>query len=86
MAAHSSSRSPRGASANSRLPEYDLETTDIIPFNEFGDLDDLEFSNTSAFDRESRVIRAPELDDCHHTDDLIPLRLAVPSEFRSHVG
>jgi murein DD-endopeptidase MepM/ murein hydrolase activator NlpD len=90
LAAHSSSRSPRGASANFGLPEQDVETTDIIPFNEFGDLsdlgDDLEFSNTSAFDRESRVIRAPELDDCHHTDDLIPLRLAVPSEFRSPAG
>jgi murein DD-endopeptidase MepM/ murein hydrolase activator NlpD len=61
---------------------YDATITDIIPFNEFGDLDDLDFSNTSAFDRESRVIRAPELDDMHDTDDLIPLRLAVPSRFR----
>lgn len=58
------------------------EITDIIPFNEFGDLADLDFRENSAFDRESQVIHAPELDDLHDTDDLIPLRLAVPSEFR----
>ena len=58
------------------------EITDIIPFNEFGDLADLDFRDNSAFDRESQVIHAPELDDLHDTDDLIPLRLAVPSEFR----
>lgn len=61
----------------------DATVTDIIPFNEFGDLTDLDFCNTSAFDREARVIRAPELDDLHDTDDLIPSRLAVPSEFES---
>jgi hypothetical protein len=65
---------------------YDATITDIIPFNEFGDLDDLDFSNTSAFDRESRVIRAPELDDMHDTDDLTPMRLAVPSQFRPRTG
>nr|WP_263994244.1 M23 family metallopeptidase [Mycobacterium yunnanensis] len=54
----------------------------MIPFNEFGDLDELDFSNTAAFDRESLVIRAPELDDLHDTDDLTPLRLAVPAQFR----
>ena len=94
MAEHGSSKSPQGVSANRNDPRRssrdDNAITDIIPFNEFGDLldldDDLDFSNTSAFDRESRVIRAPELDDCHHTDDLIPLRLAVPSEFRSQPG
>jgi murein DD-endopeptidase MepM/ murein hydrolase activator NlpD len=59
------------------------EITDIIPFNEFGKLSDLEFDSSSAFDREARVIRAPELDDMHDTDDLIPVRLAVPSEFRA---
>ena len=58
------------------------EITDIIPFNEFGDLADLDFRENCAFDRESQVIHAPELDDLHDTDDLIPLRLAVPSEFR----
>jgi murein DD-endopeptidase MepM/ murein hydrolase activator NlpD len=59
------------------------EITDIIPFNEFGDLAELDFRDNSAFDRESQVIQAPELDDLHDTDDLIPLRLAVPSEFRA---
>jgi Peptidase family M23 len=57
----------------------------MIPFNEFGDLAELDFRDNSAFDRESQVIHAPELDDLHDTDDLIPLRLAVPSvpsEFR----
>jgi murein DD-endopeptidase MepM/ murein hydrolase activator NlpD len=58
------------------------EITDIIPFNEFGDLADLDFRENCAFDREAQVIHAPELDDCHDTDDLIPLRLAVPSKFR----
>ena len=65
---------------------YDATITDIIPFNEFGDLDDLDFCNSSAFDRESRVIRAPELDDLHDTDDLVPFRLAVPSEFQARTG
>jgi murein DD-endopeptidase MepM/ murein hydrolase activator NlpD len=59
------------------------EITDIIPFNEFGDLAELDFRDNSAFDRESQVIAAPELDDLHDTDDLIPLRLAVPTEFRA---
>lgn len=65
------------------VPEKPTEITDIIPFNEFGDLsDDFDFRANSTFDRESQVIKAPELDDLHDTDDLIPLRLAVPSEFR----
>ena len=89
MAQHRSSRSPAGVATNGRhtreVSEADLdasEITDIIPFNEFGDLADLDFRENSAFDRESQVIHAPELDDLHDTDDLIPLRLAVPSEFR----
>ena len=40
------------------------------------------FIEHSAFDRECQVIHAPELDDMAETDDLIPLRLAVPSKFR----
>jgi hypothetical protein len=65
------------------LPEPEAaEITDIIPFNEFGNLADLDFRENSAFDRESQVIHAPELDDLHDTDDLTPLRLAVPSQFR----
>ncbi|MBB2990954.1 murein DD-endopeptidase MepM/ murein hydrolase activator NlpD [Mycolicibacterium iranicum] len=58
------------------------EVTDIIPFNEFGDLADLEFLPHAAFDREAQVIHAPELDDLHDTDDLTPLRLVVPTEFQ----
>ena len=89
MASHRSSRSPDGVATNARhgrtafeAPEQAAEITDIIPFNEFGDLADLEFREHSAFDRESQVIHAPELDDMHDTDDLVPLRLAVPSKFR----
>lgn len=36
--------------------------TDIVPFNEFGSLDDLDFSS-NAFDLAADVLRAPELDD-----------------------
>ena len=79
MVQQGSSRTSRGVSAT----PYDGSITDIIPFNEFGDLDELDFSNSSAFDRESRVIRAPELDDLHDTDDLSPLRLAVPTQFQA---
>ena len=89
MAQHRSTRSPAGVATNARhtwkaseAGPDPSEITDIIPFNEFGDLADLDFRENSAFDRESQVIQAPELDDLHDTDDLIPLRLAVPSEFR----
>ncbi|MCW2554405.1 MAG: metalloendopeptidase-like rane protein, partial [Mycobacterium sp.] len=68
------------------MTPYDATITDIIPFNEFGDLGDLDFSNSSAFDRESRVVHAPELDDMHDADDLVPMRLAVPSQFRPLSG
>ncbi|BBY19716.1 M23 family metallopeptidase [Mycolicibacterium litorale] len=90
MAAHRSSRSREGVSTNARplqaisIPaERAAEVTDIIPFNEFGDLDDLDFRDSTAFDREAQVIGAPELDDLHDTDDLIPLRLAIPAQFRA---
>lgn len=89
MARHRSSSPPDGAATNdpfNGIPyapvDYDAAITDIIPFNEFGDLADLEFRENCAFDREAQVIHAPELDDLHDTDDLIPLRLAVPSQFR----
>lgn len=59
------------------------EVTDIIPFNEFGDLDDLECLSHADFDRDTEVILAPELDDLHDTDDLTPLHLVVPAEFRA---
>jgi murein DD-endopeptidase MepM/ murein hydrolase activator NlpD len=84
LAGHRSFSSPNGVATNARYRWLDpeaAEVTDIIPFNEFGKLDDLEF-HSSAFDRESQVIHAPELDDMAETDDLIPLRLAVPSKFR----
>ncbi|MGE0217864.1 MAG: M23 family metallopeptidase [Mycolicibacterium sp.] len=55
----------------------------MIPFNEFGDLDELDFLPHAAFDREARVIAAPELDDLHDTDDLEPLDLEIPREFRT---
>ncbi|WP_293053001.1 M23 family metallopeptidase [Mycobacterium sp.] len=56
------------------------EITDIIPFNEFGRLDELEFSDNILFDTEVEVLRAPELDDLTDTDDLTPLPLATPGE------
>ncbi|MDI3314914.1 MAG: M23 family metallopeptidase [Mycobacterium sp.] len=52
----------------------------MIPFNEFGDLDDLDFSHNSVFTVEAQVLRAPELDDLHDTDDLTPLPLQPPGE------
>jgi murein DD-endopeptidase MepM/ murein hydrolase activator NlpD len=55
------------------------EVTDIIPFNEFGSLDDLDFSDNCAFNKEAQVLRAPELDDTDDTDNLTVLRLAGPS-------
>jgi murein DD-endopeptidase MepM/ murein hydrolase activator NlpD len=61
--------SPTGVATNARNRWSDPEAphiTDVLP----------------AFERERQVIHAPELDDMHHTDDLIPLRLAVPSKFR----
>jgi murein DD-endopeptidase MepM/ murein hydrolase activator NlpD len=86
LAAHRASRSPRGATTTARPGKIDVDVTEVIPFNEYGDLDELDFSNTSAFDREARVNRAPELDDLHDTDDLVPSRLAVPSQFAGRPG
>ncbi|BBY82060.1 M23 family metallopeptidase [Mycolicibacterium pulveris] len=90
MAAHRSSRFPAKGTTKrqitGRVTESPAEVTDIIPFNEFGDLSDVDFRESIAFDRESAVIHAPELDDLHDTDDLAPLRLAVPSEFQAGPG
>ncbi len=86
MAEHSSSRTLRGTATKGLSTQRPAEVTDIIPFNEFGDLHDLDFRDSSAFDKEQRVIAAPELDDLHDTDDLVPLRLLVPSEFRSQTS
>ena len=85
MAGHRSIESPPGGASNARNRWVDpeaTEITDIIPFNEFGKLSDLEFHHTSAFDRECQVMHAPELDDMADSDDLIPMRLVVPSRFR----
>ena len=56
------------------------EVTDIIPFNEFGNLDDLDFSDNTAFDKEAQVLRAPELDDLDEADNLTVMPLVGPSE------
>lgn len=84
MTQYSYARSPAaGASRRSsrHLPDLDhSEVTDIISFNEFGDLDDVDFSDDTAFDKEAQVLRAPELDDLHDTDDLTPMKLAASSD------
>jgi murein DD-endopeptidase MepM/ murein hydrolase activator NlpD len=61
------------------------EVTDIIPFNEFGKLDDLDFSANSHFDKEAQVLRAPELDDLDDTDNLVVMNLARPSVSERHI-
>jgi murein DD-endopeptidase MepM/ murein hydrolase activator NlpD len=81
LAQHGSFRSPQGGASDSRHRWIDPEVTDIIPFNEFGSLDDLDFYGNSAFDTDSQVLRAPELDDLSDTDNLTPLRLTMPEEF-----
>jgi murein DD-endopeptidase MepM/ murein hydrolase activator NlpD len=87
LAHHRSHRSPEsGAAPNARdrwVNPSAAEITDIIPFNEFGNLDDLDFRDNIAFDTESEVVHAPELDDLDDVDNLTPLRLVVPAEFRA---
>ncbi|MDT5011484.1 MAG: hypothetical protein QOH57_3101 [Mycobacterium sp.] len=85
MAQHSSSRSPRGDATDGRHRWIDPEVTDIIPFNEFGSLDDLDFYGNSVFDTDAQVLQAPELDDLSDTDNLTPLRLVRPNEFYPRV-
>lgn len=83
MTQHLSARSPvSGALGRSRDGWSGVdrnEVTDIIPFNEFGSLDDLDFSDNAAFGR-ARVLDAPELDDLNDDDDPTPFELASPSE------
>ncbi len=81
------SATPGGArQSRDRRLEFDRnEVTDIIPFNEFGNLDDLDFSDNTAFDKEVQVLRAPELDDLDDTDNLAVLTLARPSADESSV-
>ncbi|BBY75600.1 membrane protein [Mycolicibacterium parafortuitum] len=62
------------------------EVTEIIPFDafsEFADLDCADSLSQGAFDRDTEVIHAPELDDLFDDDDPMPLHLVVPSEFRA---
>jgi murein DD-endopeptidase MepM/ murein hydrolase activator NlpD len=69
----------QSASSRAQDPER-LDVTDIIPFNEFGDLAEIDFRENAAFDS-LQVACCPELDDLHDADDQQPLRLAVPAEF-----
>ncbi|MUL49608.1 M23 family metallopeptidase [Mycobacterium sp. CBMA293] len=98
MAEHDSSGTPLGEATNAGIDENaarttiklsravsPAEVTDIIPFNEFGDLHDLDLSQ-SAFDRDSCVNAAPELDDLDDTDDQAPLTLTVPAKFQRPEG
>ena len=90
MTQHRYARPPVvGASLESRGRRPELsrnEVTDIIPFNEFGYLDDLEFSDNTTFDKEAQVLRAPELDDLNDTDDVTPQWLAAPSASRTEAS
>jgi len=54
------------------------EITDIIPFTEFGRLDDAAFSDCPFDDASSEVLSAPELDDLTDTDNMPVLQLAFP--------
>jgi murein DD-endopeptidase MepM/ murein hydrolase activator NlpD len=65
-----------GTATRSSVPGP-AEVTDIIPFNEFGRLDDAAFRE-NAFEDASEVLLAPELDDLTDTDNMPVLRLALP--------
>ncbi|CAN5215571.1 M23 family metallopeptidase [soil metagenome] len=94
MALHRSAPSPtRGESESareiSRIPGRYLdpnEVTDIVPFNEFGSLEDVDFRN-SIFDDDAHadadVLRAPELDDLHDIDDLLPMLLSPRTDLET---
>ena len=84
------SRAAAGAARQARerwVEHHPNDVTDIIPFDEFGDLDDLyeidelesslEFEDCT-FDNEAQVLLAPELDDLHEIDNLAPVWLAAP--------
>lgn len=75
--------------ASAPTPKLEIwldDVTDIIPFNEFGKLDDLGFYDNSPFDTATHVLHAPELDDLNDDDELSPLQLLVPKEFRALPG
>ncbi len=91
MPQHRSSAAPRGVTTDARRrrrrvspDELDAaEVTDVIPFSAFEAFDDRAgLVERESDDRESVVIYAAELDDMDDTDDLVPVRLAVPSRFR----
>lgn len=63
---------------------WDGEVTEIIPFNEFGMVGDLEFRAHCAFDADYQVMHARELDDLDGDDDQVPLLLrAAPVDQRA---
>lgn len=53
--------------------------TDIVPVNEVGSLDELDFLD-NAFDDDAEVLYAPELDDLTDTDNLVALQLELRSD------
>ncbi|MEB3031670.1 M23 family metallopeptidase [[Mycobacterium] nativiensis] len=66
------------AAARSAAPNP-TEVTDIIPFSEFGPLDDAAGFSDCPFDEAAAaVLSAPELDDLTDTDNMPVLRLAFP--------
>jgi murein DD-endopeptidase MepM/ murein hydrolase activator NlpD len=79
-APHARTRTFDQPAASRALDPERLDVTDIIPFNEFGDLAEIDFRENAAFES-LQVARCPELDDLHDADDQQPLRLAVPAEF-----
>ena len=56
-----------------------VEVTDIVPVNEVGSLDELDFLD-NAFDDDAEVLYAPELDDLTDTDNLVALQLELRSD------
>src|SRR5688572_18583116 len=70
------SRHRNGAAAAAHQPSVPgpAEVTDIIPFDEFGRLDDALFGDDpftgAAFDGSADVLSAPELDDLTDTDNM----------------
>lgn len=73
---NSAPTSGRTKSRNARRADLDFhanEVTDIVPFNEFGNLDELDI-HSGAFDSEHDILQAPELDDSIDHDET-PLQL-----------
>ena len=58
--------------------------TEIMAFDEFGDLDEIESNSSSAFGTRAQVVFAPELDDLLDTDNLPAVQLASPSNFTAN--